>query len=288
MIRKTLLAMLGGVERERYDSAMKRGDFWRSAYDEELSAKCRALDACDRAEAEARDADEALRTTLEHGAVTDDILALATALGMREGKNTANGIAKHALEEYRRVVQERDFLALRAKSAEDDREVFRERLNELLRASASDCHGLVFQPIAMYAEGLISSGRLRECIGEWVLGKRQWTPDDFGETEWPHGEEPADVRRARDEWAKQCNYASEEVARWIKAWTEERERVEAVESERDALRADVERLTRERDEARAGHDLTDALDALERAYAESGNGATKASATADDSGCKEP
>jgi hypothetical protein len=190
MIRKTLLAMLGGVERERYDSAMKRGDFWRSAYDEELSAKCRALDACDRAEAEARDADEALRTTLEHGAVTDDILALATALGMREGKNTANGIAKHALEEYRRVVQERD--------------------------------------------------EAREELDKALSSMSAWRSDLL-------------------KVAAACGIEEHEYP--LKAALR-------VVQERDALRADVERLTRERDEARAGHDLTDALDALERAYAE--------------------
>jgi VIT1/CCC1 family predicted Fe2+/Mn2+ transporter len=38
----------------------------------------------------------------------------------------------------------------------------------------------------------------------------------------------------------------------------------------------------------ASRALDTAIVALERAYAESGNGATKASATADDSGCKEP
>lgn len=88
------------------------------------------------------------------------------------------------------------------------------RIQNLLNASASDCYGLIHQPVAMYCEGLISSGRLRECIGEWVAGKREWTPEDFGETEWPSGQPYDELRAERDAAVKRADVAEQTAAWW--------------------------------------------------------------------------
>jgi len=74
----------------------------------------------------------------------------------------------------------------------------REHAANVERANASDLHGLMMQPMAMWAEGLISNGRLRECIREWLRGRRAWTPADFGETQWPHGDDPPTMRAKID------------------------------------------------------------------------------------------
>jgi hypothetical protein len=48
---------------------------------------------------------------------------------------------------------------------------------------AADTYGLIFGPITLYGQGEISTRRLMECLEEWVGGRTEWKPEDFGLTQ---------------------------------------------------------------------------------------------------------
>lgn len=50
--------------------------------------------------------------------------------------------------------------------------------------SANDAYGLM-APLHAWSCAEISDGRLREVLGEWINGKRSWSMEEFGLTEWP-------------------------------------------------------------------------------------------------------
>jgi len=102
-------------------------------------------------------------------------------------------------------------------------------------ANASSLYGLTMVPIALYAEGEITSGRLRECIGEWLAGKREWTPADFGMRGWAPSwdESPLDMR-ARAFWRGVCAAFAESDDDRAERW-----RKDAAKARADAERASL-------------------------------------------------
>lgn len=101
-----------------------------------------------------------------------------------------------------------------------------------------DARGLM-APVGLVADGKITQSRFCEVLGEWLTGRREWLPSDFGFEAWPvRGPSPSGAARITELEAK-LRQKSSEIAT-LRRRNDDTRSLREVEAENASLKAEAE------------------------------------------------